>query len=124
MNGFIDDIEDRAERNRDFRRVLYTGTRLQLAVMSLLPDEQVAGEVPGSDQFFHVEEGHGDVSMDGRTTLIESGMGMLVPAGTRHCIRNTGARPMKLYALSAPPFDAVGTVNRGTHGKSAAADVL
>ena len=38
MRGFIDDIEDRAEANRDFRRVLYTGQHMQLVLMSLEPD--------------------------------------------------------------------------------------
>lgn len=34
MKGFVDDIEARTEKNRDFRRVLYTGPHLQLVVMS------------------------------------------------------------------------------------------
>ena len=35
MKGFVDDIEEMTEHNSDFRRVLYTGTQLQLVLMSL-----------------------------------------------------------------------------------------
>ena len=35
MKGFVDDIEELTESNKDFRRVLYTGKHLQLVLMSL-----------------------------------------------------------------------------------------
>jgi len=37
MKGFIGNIEDQTETNRDFRRVLYTGPRMQLVLMALAP---------------------------------------------------------------------------------------
>lgn len=112
MKAFIDDIEDRTEDNRDFRRVLYTGPHLQLVVMSLLPGEEIGEEVhPNTDQFFRVEKGKGEISIDGRTTRIESDVAMLVPAGTRHNVRNTGEQPLRLYTLYAPPEHADGTVH-------------
>lgn len=113
MKGFIGDIEARTEDNRDFRRVLYTGPRMQLVVMSLLPGEEIGEEVhPKTDQFFRVEKGKGEVSIDGRTTPIESDVAMLVPAGARHNVRNTGEKPLRLYTLYAPPEHADGTVHR------------
>ena len=36
--------------------------------------------------------------------------GIVIPAGARHNIRNTGAKPMRLYTLYAPPHHADGTV--------------
>ena len=50
--------------------------------------------------------------MDGRATPIESDTAIVVPAGTRHNVRNTGHEPLKLYTLYAPPEHADGTVHR------------
>ncbi len=113
MKGFIADIEDRAELDNDFRRVLYTGPNLQLVVMSLQPGEEIGEEVhEHTDQFFRVEEGNGEIVMDGRASRIDSGMAMLVPAGIKHNIRNTGRKALKLYTLYAPPEHEDGTVHR------------
>ena len=112
MTGFVDDIEFRTENNRAFRRVLYTGPHMQLVVMMLLPGEEIGEEVhEQTDQFIRVEEGKGEVSIDGRTTRIESDSAMLVPAGTRHNVRNTGVKALKLYSLYAPPQHADNTVH-------------
>lgn len=113
MKGFIADIEDRTEANHDFRRVIYTGPHMQLVLMSLQPGEQIGAEVhEDTDQFFRVEEGMGEVIIDGRTTKIESDTAVVVPAGARHNIRNTGREALKLYTLYAPPEHADGTVHR------------
>jgi mannose-6-phosphate isomerase-like protein (cupin superfamily) len=113
MKGFIADIDDRTEANDAFRRVLYTGPNLQLVVMSIEPGDEIGEEVhEHTDQFFRVEEGKGEIVLDGRATGIESDMAMLVPAGTRHNIRNTGHRALKLYTLYAPPQHEDGTVQR------------
>lgn len=113
MKPFIGDIEDRTEGNRDFRRVLYTGPHLQLVVMSLEPGEELGEEIHDStDQFFRVEEGKGEVTIDGQETPIESDMAIVIPAGTRHNIRNTGKKALKLYTLYAPPQHADGTVHQ------------
>lgn len=111
MKGFIADIEDRTEDNRDFRHVLYTGPHLQLVLMSLEPGEEIGEEVhANTDQFFRVEEGKGVAVIDGKETQIRSDSAVVVPAGARHNIRNTGAKPLKLYTIYAPPQHADGTV--------------
>ena len=111
MIGFVADIEDRTEKNHDFRRVLYTGPHMQLVLMSLEPGEEIGAEVhEGTDQFFRVEKGKGEVWIDGHATHIESDMAIVVPAGARHNIKNTGNKPLKLYTLYAPPEHADGTV--------------
>lgn len=112
MKGFVDDIEDLTERNSDFRRVLYTGKQLQLVLMSLGPGEDIGEEVhPDRDQFFRVENGTGEVSIDGHTTPIRSAVAIVVPAGARHNVKNTGETPLKLYTLYGPPEHADGTVH-------------
>jgi mannose-6-phosphate isomerase-like protein (cupin superfamily) len=111
--GFIADIEDQTEENRDFRRVLYTGPHMQLVLMSLAPGEELGEEVhEATDQFFRVEEGKGEVVIDGRETRIESDIAIIVPAGTRHNVKNTGHKPLKFYTLYAPPEHPDGTVHR------------
>jgi mannose-6-phosphate isomerase-like protein (cupin superfamily) len=111
MRGFVDDIEDMTEHNSDFRRVLYTGKNLQLVLMALAPGEDIGEEVhPDRDQFFRIEKGKGEVWIDGRKTKIESDSAILVPAGARHNVKNTGEEPLKLYTLYGPPEHADATV--------------
>jgi mannose-6-phosphate isomerase-like protein (cupin superfamily) len=112
MKGFIGDIEQRTAAGSDFRRVLYTGKNLQLVLMALEPGEEIGEEVhPDRDQFFRIEKGEGEVRIDGRETKITSDMAIIVPAGARHNLRNSGAEPLKLYTLYAPPEHADGTVH-------------
>src|SRR3546814_20424500 len=56
----------RTVENEDFRRVLYTGKHLQLVLMTLKPGEEIGEEVhEDRDQFFRIEEGHGEIRIDG-----------------------------------------------------------
>jgi mannose-6-phosphate isomerase-like protein (cupin superfamily) len=112
MKGFVDDIEERTERNSDFRRVLYTGKQMQLVLMALRPGEEIGEEIHRDrDQFFRVEKGKGEVWIDGHKTRIKSDVAIVVPAGARHNVKNTGAEALKLYTLYAPPEHADGTVH-------------
>ncbi len=119
MKGFVDDIEHGTKENSDFRRVLYTGKNLQLVLMSLQPGEDIGEEVHDDrDQFFRVETGNGEVSIDGRRTKLEDDMAVIVPAGARHNVRNTGEKPLKLYTIYGPPEH----VDRTVHVTKADAD--
>ena len=112
MRGFVEDIEDLTEHNSDFRRVLYTGKNMQLVLMALAPGEDIGEEVhPDRDQFFRIEKGKGEVWIDGRKTKIEGDSAILVPAGARHNVKNTGEEPLQLYTLYGPPEHADGTVH-------------
>ena len=112
MRGFVDDIEKLTEFNSDFRRVLYTGTNMQLVLMAIAPGEEIGEEVhPDRDQFFRIEDGDGEVIIDRKRTAIHSDMAIIVPAGARHNVKNTGEKPLKLYTLYAPPEHRDGTVH-------------
>ena len=111
MKGFVKDIEGLAIKNEEFRRVLYTAKNCQLVVMALKPKEEIGAEVHELDQFFRVEEGVGEAELDGVRTAIQAGFAVVVPAGTRHNIINTGSAPLKLYTIYAPPNHRDGVVH-------------
>ena len=104
MNGFVDDIAELARDNDDFRHVLYTSKHLQLVLMSLKPGEEIGDELhKDRDQFFRVEKGKGQIVIDGTTHKIKSDDAIVVPAGSRHNLINTGDKALKLYTLYGPP---------------------
>ncbi len=111
MKGFCDDIEKLTEENQDFRRVLYTGKNLQLVLMTLRPGEEIGEEVhEDRDQFFRIEEGSGVIDIDGAENAVEDDIAVIVPAGARHNVRNTGDKPLHLYTIYAPPEHKDGIV--------------
>lgn len=112
MKGYIQNIEDIANKNQDFRQVIYTAGNVQLVVMSLKPKEEIGMETHKLDQFFRVEEGSGEAVLDNVSTAIRAGFAVLVPAGTSHNIVNTGNIPLKLYTLYAPPNHRDGVIHR------------
>ena len=112
MKGFVDDIEKLTEENEDFRRVLYTGHHLQLVLMSLRPGEEIGEEVhEDRDQFFRIEEGEGEVVIDGVRHEVEDDDAIIVPAGARHNVICTGDSPLRLYTLYGPPEHRDGVVH-------------
>jgi len=111
MKGFVKDIESIAVESDDFRRVLYTAKNCQLVTMALRPGEEIGAEVHHLDQFFRVEDGTGEAVLDGTHTAISPGFAVLVPAGARHNIINTGTAPLKLYTLYSPPNHRDGVVH-------------
>ena len=111
MKGYVQNIESTATANNEFRRVLYTAQHCQLVVMALKPSEDIGEEIHQLDQFFRVEEGAGTAVLDGVSTPITAGFAVVVPAGTRHNIVNSGAGPMKLYTLYSPPNHRDGVVH-------------
>jgi mannose-6-phosphate isomerase-like protein (cupin superfamily) len=111
MTAYVQDIEAIAIQNSNFRQVLYTAKFCQLVVMSLKPGEDIGEEVHRLDQFFRVEQGSGLAVLDGVKTPIAAGFAVVVPAGTRHNIVNTGKEALKLYTLYAPPNHRDGVIH-------------
>src|SRR5690606_9722850 len=112
MQGFTANIEKLPTENALFRKVLYSGQYVQLVRVSLKPAEERAAEVhDDDDQFFRVEAGSGEVIIDGETTPIQDDDAIIVPAGARHNVVNTGSEPLKLYTLYGPPEHREGVVH-------------
>jgi mannose-6-phosphate isomerase-like protein (cupin superfamily) len=110
--GFKDNIEKLTVENTDFRRVLYTGDRTQLVLMSLKPGEEIGAEVhEDNDQFFRFEKGEGRVTIDNTVYEVRDGDAVLVPRGAEHNVENTSeTEDLKLYTLYSPPHHADGVV--------------
>jgi mannose-6-phosphate isomerase-like protein (cupin superfamily) len=62
------------------------------------------------DQFFRFEDGSGEVDIDDNSYKVEDGSGIIVPAGARHNVRNTGDGPLQLYTIYGPPEHVDGLV--------------
>lgn len=111
MKGYVDNIEARTVENDDFRRVLYTGHHIQLVLMTLQPGEDIGSEVhEDRDQFFRIEQGAGTVEIDGARHAVKDDDAIIVPAGARHNVTNTGDAPLRLYTLYGPPEHKDGVV--------------
>jgi mannose-6-phosphate isomerase-like protein (cupin superfamily) len=104
MKGFVEHIDAETIRNSSFRRVLCTGAHLQLVLMSLAKGEEIGVEThENHDQFFRIEAGEDRMVIDGAAHAVRDGDPVIVPAGARHNLVNTGAQPLKLYTLYGPP---------------------
>ncbi len=116
---FVVNIDKATEQNSTFRTALWTGSNLQVTVMSINVGEDIGLEVhPTVDQFLRIEEGQGLVQMgDTKDNLyfqerVYDDYAIMVPAGKWHNITNTGDKPLKLYTIYAPPEHPFGTVHK------------
>jgi mannose-6-phosphate isomerase-like protein (cupin superfamily) len=111
MKGFKGNIEEETLENENFRKVLYTGEHLQLVLMSLKPDEEIGEEIHAdNDQFFRFESGLGKCTVDENIYDVEDGDAIVVPAGARHNVINTGLEVLKLYTIYGPPNHQKSTI--------------
>ena len=70
---------------------------------------------------FRVETGAGEIWIDGKHTAIKDDDAMIVPAGARHNVINTGDAPLTLYTLYGPPDHKDGVV-RATKAEAEATE--
>ncbi len=113
------DIERYTIANESFRTTLWTGSQLQVTLMSIPAGGEIGLELhPGTDQFLRIEDGTGKVFMgDSRDSLtytvaVSPDSAVFVPAGKWHNIRNTSDKPLKLYSIYSPVEHPHGTVHK------------
>jgi len=112
MKGFIQNIEESTLSNTDYRRVLYTSKHSQLVLMTLKHGEEIGEEVhEDNDQFFRFESGEGKVVIDDVSHDVSDGFAVVVPAGAKHNVINTGAEDLKLYTIYSPAHHKDGTIH-------------
>jgi len=96
----------RAGTAKGFFDVVAGTPRSQAATMVLKPGQATGGDDnvhAQSDQWLYVIGGSGEATVNGRRVGIESGELLLIEAGERHEIRNTGAEPLVTVNVYAPP---------------------
>lgn len=118
-NPFVVDISKATIHNDTYRTALWTGSHLQLTLMSIPVGGDIGLEVhPNVDQFLRIEEGQGLVQMGNSKDNLYfrqpafDDFAIFVPAGTWHNLTNTGNKPLKLYSIYAPPNHPWGTVEQ------------
>jgi len=111
MKGFVDNIEKLTLENTDYRRVLYTAKNSQLVLMNIQPGDEIGEEVHHLDQFIRLEQGNGKAILDDIEHDIKDDFAIVIPAGTKHNVINTGDNEMKLYSVYSPPEHMDGTVH-------------
>lgn len=106
-------LDRETEANGNFREVLHTGTESQLVAMSIPPGGEIGEEIHDHvEQTLYFHSGEGEAVLDGRPSPIRTGDVLIVTPGTRHNVRNTGARPLKIATVYAPPNHIDGRVHR------------
>ncbi|WP_173918210.1 cupin domain-containing protein [Halobacillus sp. Marseille-Q1614] len=117
-NPFVVNINEVTKQNNTYRTALWTGSHLQVTLMSLNVGEEIGLEIhPDVDQFLRIEEGQGIVQMGKNKDDLNfernvyDDSAIMIPAGTWHNVTNTGNIPLKLYSIYAPPNHPSGTVH-------------
>jgi mannose-6-phosphate isomerase-like protein (cupin superfamily) len=101
-----------AEKNEDFRRVLWTGRHTQLVIMTIPPGGEIGEEVHEVDQILTFVSGAGKAKVSGETRNVVQGDLVVVPAGRKHNFTNDGPNPLVLYTVYGPPEHADGAVHK------------
>lgn len=114
---FITNIEQATLENTNYRTALWTGSQLQLTLMSIEPGHDIGLEVHDDhDQFLRIEQGQATVHLGPSEDSLETFQAadddaIFVPAGTWHNVTNSGDTPLKVYSIYSPPEHAHGTVH-------------
>ena len=113
---YVVNIEEATLANDKYRSTVWTGTNIQLTVMSIPVGDDIGLEVhPDHDQFLRLEQGKGRVEMGSSkdnldyVKSVEDDWVIFVPAGQWHNVTNIGDEPMKVYAIYGPAHHEHGT---------------
>jgi mannose-6-phosphate isomerase-like protein (cupin superfamily) len=110
--SYIKNIFDETLKNKNFRTTLFTGARTQLVVMDIPPGGEIGEEVhPHVEQALFFLDGQGVSILNGEEKPIGKGDVVIVTPGTRHNFKNTGAEPLKIFTLYAPPNHIDGRIH-------------
>ncbi len=111
MKGYIVNIEEETLANNKYRKVLYTSHNSQLVLMNICPGDEIGEEVHTLDQFIRIEQGQCEITLDDITHSIKDNFAVVIPAGTKHNVINTGDTDLKLYSIYSPPEHKDGTIH-------------
>lgn len=113
MVGFVTNIQKDTVENEYYRKVLFTGEKIQLVVMSLKVGEDIPLEVHRThDQFMRIEKGTAFVQIEKEEYTLKDDEIIIIPAGSKHYVKNAASTTLKLYTLYAPPEHDPGTIHK------------
>ena len=114
MPGYSANIEKETLENKNYRKVLFTGEKMQLVVMSLKPQEDIPMETHNYiDQFIRIEEGEALVRVGDEEFNLKDDDVVVIPAGNRHYVKNTSKdKELKLYTIYAAPEHPPNTIHK------------
>ena len=114
MDFYFNNIEKETIENENYRKVLFTGTKMQLVVMDLKPGEDIPSEVHETiDQFIRIEEGEALVRINEKEISLKNDDVVIIPAGSQHYVKNISSdRNLKLYTIYSPPEHKPETIQK------------
>ncbi|MCC6643522.1 cupin domain-containing protein [Candidatus Peregrinibacteria bacterium] len=117
--AFHTNIIEVTRENENFRKVVFTGKKSQLVVMSLLPGVEIGAEThEGTEQTLIFLSGKGKAVIDGVESEVKAGDVYVITPGEKHNFINNGEEPLKIYTVYAPANHLDGRV----HATKEAAD--
>ncbi len=104
----------RAARDNDaYRRVVFTGAKSQLALMTIPAGSDIGMETHANvEQLIFIASGQGKAILNGAESVVRPGDVVVATPGTRHDIVNTGTEPLRIYTIYTPPNHIDGRVHQ------------
>ena len=104
VRRLADQEEQAATTSRTFRIVADPSTGLQSAThfVGYVPTDRAPDHFHTYDEVIYVLEGAGTLHAGGDRTAVAAGSCLELPAGTVHCLENTGEDVMRLVAVFRP----------------------
>ncbi|MDD4778432.1 MAG: cupin domain-containing protein [Fermentimonas sp.] len=116
---FVFNIDEYTVQNETFRSTIWTGTYMQLTVMSIPVGGDIGEEIHTDiDQFLRVESGSGIMYMGDEKGVydfeqrVEDDFAIFIPAGKWHNLINDSDEPLKLYSIYSPVEHPHSTVHQ------------
>ena len=98
------DVVDTERHRGEFFRVLQQTERTQTAVMTIAPGADGGPEERhDGDQIVYVVDGEALIRIGEQQHRAGRGALVVIPAGTRHHVRNPGGAPLFVVTVYAPP---------------------
>jgi len=109
---FQTNVLEEAQKSDAYRRVLFTGVRSQLALMTIPPGGDLGLESHAHiEQLIFIASGQGKAVVNGVETPLAAGDVLVATPNTRHNVVNTGSVPLRIYTVYAPPTHIDGRVH-------------
>lgn len=129
MHGFVGPINLMAAGNGDFQRLVFASGRMDLLLLALRRGDRIgasgAGEQSagqsGCDQFLQIVTGKGRIVIGATRLRLAPGDAVVIPAGMRYTLSNTGKKRLRFYALRTHGVPAGGR-RRALAGPAAQAE--